>query len=797
MTSSEDEITSLYKRLHRRDKCAHYSVIDLHVHSPASKCYVRVDKNNTDEKEYELLLETIINNDVEIIAITDHNTAKGYFEIKKILEERKSIRDRLGKKIILPGVEVTCYNKHFITLFPNDYTKDKIDTFLLECGIPLEEQGSEDASADRVSPLLLCEKVNSFGGILFIAHCDADKGLLQNYFTGSPNEHDVRGSSLRKILSSESLYGIFYNSPTSVKRLLELKSTFGIEHLAILQASDSHSSINSVDNYKGPGLPLGSRKSWIKLGELSFRALCLALKNSKSIILNSQPEEKANPTILGLCVRGGFIKDIDNAQKWSIIPFAEELNCIVGARGTGKSTLLDILKFLLDRENYDLRDNVLKREDSFETAVVFLKSEREVYAIRMQPESLSKLNITYYHLDNGMANKIRDSRKFQNSLKSLTKNLEITNYLTSTNIQSYSQKEIFYLAIEEFGPTWVVDNLCALKFKNEFRNTLKNVLKHKRNVTLSCINLYKERMKDENADLSSSYLEESFHQLQMANARIQQFQIETIESLNFILDGKLKLNYKLTLPIDEREITNIVESLVYKERVKNNIIYEIQVSYKKLFKNLFRNISEDWALPFHLFTGNYTAMIKNYNMNSELAKMLCKTFYDKVEPEDVVITPKLLVNFELNISYGLANRSSLYRVRNNLSFGQRAVGMLLLILHGATKLGEDRPLIIDQPEDDLDNLYIYHTLVKEFHAIKNSRQLIIATHNPNIPIAGDAENILVLNSNGDNGWIENWGSIDNEKISKKVLQVLEGDFEAFSKRAEKYGFVLKKHNIFN
>ena len=62
--------------------------------------------------------------------------------------------------------------------------------------------------------------------------------------------------------------------------------------------------------------------------------------------------------------------------------------------------------------------------------------------------------------------------------------------------------------------------------------------------------------------------------------------------------------------------------------------------------------------------------------------------------------------------------------------GQKSVAMLLMIVTAAHDLGDNRPLIIDQPEDDLDNIYIYSSLVKEFRKIKNRRQLIFATHNP-------------------------------------------------------------------
>ena len=155
--------------------------------------------------------------------------------------------------------------------------------------------------------------------------------------------------------------------------------------------------------------------------------------------------------------------------------------------------------------------------------------------------------------------------------------------------------------------------------------------------------------------------------------------------------------------------------------------------------------------------------------------------------------PQLIIDYKLNVNHGTSNKEYFVE-RDKLSYGQKAVGILLILLTGATGLGDRRPLIIDQPEDDVDNAYIYHTLVKEFSSIKQKRQMIIATHNPNIPIAGDAENILVMNSNGVNGWVDLSGNIDNENIAQKVLKVLEGDMEAFEKRAEKFGYKLVKMN---
>ena len=89
----------------------------------------------------------------------------------------------------------------------------------------------------------------------------------------------------------------------------------------------------------------------------------------------------------------------------------------------------------------------------------------------------------------------------------------------------------------------------------------------------------------------------------------------------------------------------------------------------------------------------------------------------------------------------------------------------------------------------LDNSYVYHTLVKQLADVKEKRQLIVATHSPNIAVAGNAENILVLKGNGENGWIECNGTIHNNRVSNEAVDILEGNETVFKERAELYGII--------
>jgi ABC-type cobalamin/Fe3+-siderophores transport system ATPase subunit len=124
---------------------------------------------------------------------------------------------------------------------------------------------------------------------------------------------------------------------------------------------------------------------------------------------------------------------------------------------------------------------------------------------------------------------------------------------------------------------------------------------------------------------------------------------------------------------------------------------------------------------------------------------------------------------------------------SKLSLGQQQSILLSLIL----STDSDRPLIIDQPEDNLDGEFIYSTLVPVLRRAKERRQVIIVTHNPNVAVLGDAELIVVMKARNDRGDIVARGSIDNPETRDIACSILEGSMEAFKRRAKMYGVGLK------
>lgn len=118
-----------------------------------------------------------------------------------------------------------------------------------------------------------------------------------------------------------------------------------------------------------------------------------------------------------------------------------------------------------------------------------------------------------------------------------------------------------------------------------------------------------------------------------------------------------------------------------------------------------------------------------------------------------------------------------------LSDGQKHTILLTIAMLAQSNI----PLIIDQPEDDLDNAFIFSTVVRVLREIKESRQVVVVTHNANIAVLGDAELLFPMQRNGDGGIAFERGSVDRAETKAAVIKILEGGERAFQRRKEIYG----------
>lgn len=127
---------------------------------------------------------------------------------------------------------------------------------------------------------------------------------------------------------------------------------------------------------------------------------------------------------------------------------------------------------------------------------------------------------------------------------------------------------------------------------------------------------------------------------------------------------------------------------------------------------------------------------------------------------------------------------AVYRPLDSLSGGRRVSVLLSLLL----RTSDERPLVIDQPEDQLDNAFLFQTVLPALKSLKGHRQIIVATHNANIVVNGDADQVIQLEASGSHGHPAVSGAIEDSKVRDAIVRTVDGGDEAFRLRRIKYGF---------
>jgi len=180
------------------------------------------------------------------------------------------------------------------------------------------------------------------------------------------------------------------------------------------------------------------------------------------------------------------------------------------------------------------------------------------------------------------------------------------------------------------------------------------------------------------------------------------------------------------------------------------------------------------------------ALVTHYSLPPAAAERLATAAPDifmKIEEVELPATTKI----ELNTAS--ESEPPIWQTLEALSTGQKATAVLLLLL-----LESKAPLVVDQPEDDLDNRFITDGIVPTMKDEKRKRQFVFSTHNANIPVLGDAELIVGLSTGSQNDMVQgriskhHMGSIDIQPVREMVEEILEGGKTAFEMRRQKYGF---------
>ncbi len=290
------------------------------------------------EADYnQALLEQCLALDIKVIGLADHGSVDSIDTLRNVLAPHEIV--------VFPGFEIASNDKtHFVCLFSEDTTRQMLERYLgrLELTDP-----TDGVCPSRLSSEQLIDTVDELGGFIYAAHCTQDNGLLKNRQNHVWKKPNLRVAQIPG--SIDDLKGVeddFYR-----KAILNKVEDYRRERpIAVINAKD----VAKPEDLANPGA-----SCFIKMTRPTFSAFKVAFLDPESRIrLNSQATETPAGEIVSMSVSGGYLDGV-------AINFSRHLNTVIGGRGTGKSTLLECLRYALDippkgKQAYKLHLEIIK-----------------------------------------------------------------------------------------------------------------------------------------------------------------------------------------------------------------------------------------------------------------------------------------------------------------------------------------------------------------------------------------------------------------------------------------------------
>ena len=846
------------------------------------------------EDEYnEAIIETCLAIGIEVIAVTDHYRVRHSSGLVRAAREANLHAFSGFEAVTKDGV-------HFLCLFDPD--KDEfLERFIGECGIHDTDRPSPTGSKDSIE-LLECAK--TWGAVCIAAHVASEGGLLRK----------LSGQSRVNVWTDPDLLacalpGPVCDAPEGIRPILENKDAQykRDRSLAILNASD----VNDPEGLKKDGA-----SCFIKMSTVSVEAFRQAFLDPDSRIrLHSDLKPDPHAEFLAMTWEGGFLRD-------TAVHFNENLNVLVGGRGTGKSTMIESIRYALGldplgEEARKAHEGVIRHVLQSGTKVSLLvrshkPSERcysiersvpnppvvkdeagavltlsphdviprvevfgqhEISELTKSPEKLTLLLQRFVTRDPALSgrkskvglelersrSRIVDVRREMNRLdeqlaalpgleetqkrfqqagleeRLKEKSLLVREERLFSNLdERLDQYRTLHNELTEglpvdtaFVSSKALEGLPNADILSEIEGilgTLSGKLK-----TLGeqfgkalaeadhAIGQTKSRWNERKTKIEETY-EKLLRELQKSKIDGAEFiqlrqQIEELRPLNDKME-----RLKRDLEAHEAQRRNLlaewedIEAAEYRQletaakRVSRKLRDRVQVRVtmagnRDPLEQLLREVGGNLAAALERLRGHDQLSLrelaqrcregkeglrKHYNLPSGAAERIAQAdleLFMRIEELELPATTEI----ELNTAPD--GQAANWQTLRALSTGQKATAVLLLLL-----LESEAPLVVDQPEDDLDNRFITEGVVPIMRQEKRRRQFVFSTHNANIPVLGDAELILGLAATGEarEGQARiaptHMASIDSKPVRELVEEILEGGKAAFEMRRSKYGF---------
>ena len=279
-------------------------------------------KSEKDFYAYLLIANELVKNNYGMVLVTDHNTFEGAALLRQAVKYLVESKICTVYPHIIAGIEITCADRNHVVGF----FKENGDT-KKELGQWLEKNLYSVGEGVTQTSLEVLRFLRSIGAEGYIAHIDSFSTFEKDRFSGAYK---------KSLLDSESLFGL---SNACQKD----------SQLALMQQIKKKSYCFVLDNDAHCIEAIGSNPIWVKCEKRDFVAIKEAFSNYQTSVLLEEPR-KDKKLIEGVYIAhrdGGFLCGKNDSTAPFVLSFSDELNCLIGGRGTGKSTVLEILEYAL------------------------------------------------------------------------------------------------------------------------------------------------------------------------------------------------------------------------------------------------------------------------------------------------------------------------------------------------------------------------------------------------------------------------------------------------------------------
>lgn len=877
-----DAVTMEQSQNEKTDIFANGSVwlrADFHLHTRKDKEFAQRDNNNNFVKRF---IDRLVAEEIGIGVITNHNKFdKGEYKDLQKKAKQKNI-------MILAGTELSVNDGangiHCLIVFDettwlfNKSDEDYINQFLTAAfeGIPNRENENTRCNYNLTDLLNKLDGHRKQGrdSFVILAHVEQKSGFF----------NELKGGRIEQLACSD-LFKSFvlgFQKMRSYDKVGAYRKWFGGALPAFVEGSDCKSieEVGKTSTQKDD-----EKKTYIKIGNFNFEALKYALTDKEHRVCDKKPA-LVRSYIKSIQFEGGKLNG-------KYIGFSPELNNLIGIRGSGKSAILEILRYALGIQlTHSSADKSYKDElityvlgSGGKVVIHIINEQRQEFRIEKiygQKENIFRndtdelcacsisavFQLPVYFGQKDLSHKKDDFEsdllkrligdKLQNIGREIdTKKREIANIILelqkSSNldglkdeankiIKDATQKLLYFKenGIEEklkLQTQFEQDNNTLISCKNNlgaYISAIEELAKNYDALFTSPLNASAEINKPLFEEVNNIFtnVKKDFDKLKELNERnrlalqkfdtmMKLFEVKQTEmseefaqvkreinsdSLNpdtFLALNRLITTSKIKLQEiskqEEKQHTlkshlltalNELNELWLKEfnilNDEKNKIHEretnlnIEITFKGAKQQFLDKIKEIFRgtgireTAYQTISEEFADFIELYRDTDKLLGILGnnnKAAFDKRFIENLKELLTFRVEDKVNINYK-------GKPLNNHSLGQRASALILFLL--AQK--DNDILIIDQPEDDLDNQTIYDEVIKEILRLKDSMQFIFATHNANIPVLGDSEKILSCSFEDSAAITLNAGTIDTPSIQKSIVDIMEGGKEAFNKR---------------